>query len=147
MPTFKSQVETPPTAGRDLNASCRMLQKKRLQNFSIQSFTDPYSPGWTFGLPFRGFWVSWSHIQGHTVRFLWTSDQPVAETSTYTGQHNRQTSMPRAGFEPATPATKRPQTYTLVSAATGIRKNISIHWQVHDVIDLINIWNMTVVLR
>jgi hypothetical protein len=24
----------------------------------------------------------------HTVGLLWTSDQPVAETSTYTGQHN-----------------------------------------------------------
>jgi hypothetical protein len=28
--------------------------------------------------------------------------------------------MPRAEFEPATPATKRPQTYALDSAATGI---------------------------
>jgi hypothetical protein len=47
------------------------------------------------------------------------SDQPVTETSTYTGQHNRQTSMPRAGFEPATPTTKRPQTY-VDRVATGI---------------------------
>jgi hypothetical protein len=28
--------------------------------------------------------------------------------------------MPRAGFEPVTPATKRPQTYALHRAATGI---------------------------
>jgi hypothetical protein len=28
--------------------------------------------------------------------------------------------MPRAGFEPTTPATKRPQTYPLDRAATGI---------------------------
>jgi hypothetical protein len=28
--------------------------------------------------------------------------------------------MPRAGFEPAIPTTKRPQTYALDSAATGI---------------------------
>jgi hypothetical protein len=49
----------------------------------------------------------------HTVGLLWTSDQPVSETSTCTGQHNRQASMPSAGFEPATPATKRPQTYAL----------------------------------
>jgi hypothetical protein len=27
----------------------------------------------------------------HTVGLLWTSDQPVAETSTYTGQHNTET--------------------------------------------------------
>jgi hypothetical protein len=34
------------------------------------------------------FGVSGSHMQGHTVGLLWTSYQPVAETSTYTGQHN-----------------------------------------------------------
>jgi hypothetical protein len=40
------------------------------------------------------------------------SDQPVAKASTYTRQHKtetqRQTSMPRAGFEPTIPVTKRP---------------------------------------
>jgi hypothetical protein len=30
------------------------------------------------------FGVSCSHTYRHTVRLLWTSDQPVAETSTYT---------------------------------------------------------------
>jgi hypothetical protein len=29
-----------------------------------------------------------SHTYRHTVGLLWTSDQPVAETSTYTGQRN-----------------------------------------------------------
>jgi hypothetical protein len=33
--------------------------------------------------------------------------------------------MPRTGFEPATTATKRPQTYALDRAATGIGKIIS----------------------
>jgi hypothetical protein len=32
--------------------------------------------------------------------------------------------MPLAGFEPATPATKLPQTYALDCAATGIGHNI-----------------------
>jgi hypothetical protein len=58
------------------------------------------------------------------VGLLWASDQPVAETSTYTGQHNRQKSMPPPGFEAATPATKRPQTYALDRAATGIGQEI-----------------------
>jgi hypothetical protein len=72
------------------------------------------------GPPFRVPVIT--HTGKHTLGFLWTSDQPVAEASTYTGQHkhNRQTSMPRAGFEPETPATKRPQTYSLDRAATGI---------------------------
>jgi hypothetical protein len=53
---------------------------------SIHSFTGAYSPGWTFGLPFRGFLIT--HTYRHTAGLLWTSDQPVAETFTYTGQHN-----------------------------------------------------------
>jgi hypothetical protein len=56
----------------------------------------------------------------HTVELLWTSDQPVAEACTYTGQHNRQISIPSSGFEPATPATERPQTYALDRAATEV---------------------------
>jgi hypothetical protein len=63
----------------------------------------------------------------HTVGLLWTSDQPVAETSlpaqdNTTYRHNRQTSIPSAGFEPATPATKRPQTYALDRAATEVSR-------------------------
>ena len=57
----------------------------------------------------------------HSVRRLWTSDQPDAETSIW--RHNtrkRETSMPSAGCEPAIPASQRPQTHTLDRAATGI---------------------------
>jgi hypothetical protein len=32
-----------------------------------------------------------THTIRHTVGLLWTSDQPVAEASNYTGQHNIQT--------------------------------------------------------
>jgi hypothetical protein len=49
----------------------------------------------------------------HTVVLLWTSDQPVAKASAYTEQHNtetrRQTPIPRAGFEPTIPVTRRPR--------------------------------------
>jgi hypothetical protein len=44
-----------------------------------------YSPNQTLASSFE---VSYSHTIRHTVGLLWTSDQPVAETSTYTGQHN-----------------------------------------------------------
>jgi hypothetical protein len=41
-----------------------------------------------FPQPFRFF----DHTQlTHTVGLLWASDQPVAEDSTYTGQHNIET--------------------------------------------------------
>ena len=52
------------------------------------------------------------------VGFLWTSDQPDAETTTW--QHSRKTSIPPAGFEPAVPASVRPQTHALDLATTGI---------------------------
>jgi len=38
--------------------------------------------------------------------------------------HTRQTSMPAEGFEPAFPASERPQTYVLARAATGLGSNI-----------------------
>jgi hypothetical protein len=58
----------------------------------------------------------------HSVGFLWTRDRPDAETSTCTTHdtHKRQTSMPPTGFEPAIPASERPQTHALDRAATGI---------------------------
>jgi hypothetical protein len=37
--------------------------------------------------------------------------------------------MPRAGFEPATPTTKRPQTYAVDRAATGIGNEESGKWE------------------
>jgi hypothetical protein len=84
----------------------------------IHSFTDAYSLGRTFGLPCGVSVIT--HTIRHPVGLLWTSDQPVAETSTYTGQHNKQAYLPRAGFEPAIPAAKRPQTNFLDRAAIGI---------------------------
>jgi hypothetical protein len=69
------------------------------------------------------------HIQlTHTVGLLWTSDQTVAEASTYTGQHNiehkRQTTMPSAGFEPMTQAAAdlrlRPRSYRALFLKSSI---------------------------
>ena len=56
-----------------------------------------------------------------SVGLLSTSDQPVAETSTWQHtQHNRQTSMPPAGFQPAIPVGECAQTYGLDCSATRI---------------------------
>jgi hypothetical protein len=58
----------------------------------------------------------------HWVGLLWTSDQPDAETSTL--QHTTLTRgrhpYPPKGFEPATPASERPQTHALDRVVTGI---------------------------
>ena len=59
-----------------------------------------------------------THTHTHSVRLLWTRDRSVAETAIW--QHTIftiKTSMPPAGFEPAIPASERPQTHR---TATGI---------------------------
>jgi len=67
--------------------------------------------------------VSGSHSDtSHSVRLLWTSGRPVVEI--FTGQHttfvrDRHLYSP-ARFEPAVPASDRPQTDVLDRAATGI---------------------------
>jgi hypothetical protein len=48
-----------------------------------------------------------------------TSQRPLPTQDNTTYKHNRQTSMPRAVFNPAIPATERPQAYALDRAATG----------------------------
>ena len=55
----------------------------------------------------------------HKIGVLWTRDQPDSDTSTWQNTHSRQTSMPSAEFEPAVPASDRPQTDALDHAATG----------------------------
>jgi hypothetical protein len=53
-----------------------------------------------------------------SVGLLWTSDQPAVETST--SQHTTLETEPcPQGFEPAIPASERPQTHSLDRAATG----------------------------
>ena len=58
----------------------------------------------------------------HFVGLLWTRCRPFAETVIYTTHkiHNRQISVPSAGFEPAIPASERPQNHSVDRAATAI---------------------------
>ena len=68
-----------------------------------------------------------------SVGLLWTSDQLVAETSTW--QHTTfttdKTPMPPVGFEPTIPADERPQTHTLDRGATGIGKTNFTRTKIH----------------
>ena len=75
-------------------------------------------------LGFLIFVTSRSHSDTpHSAGLPWTSGHPCAETSPSLikpNTHNRQTSMPPPRFEPAIPASERPQTYALDRAATEI---------------------------
>ena len=55
-----------------------------------------------------------------SVGLLWTNDQLVAVTSTWYNTEERKLSMPPARFEPAIPASERPQTDALDRAAADI---------------------------
>ena len=58
-----------------------------------------------------------THIKPNSVGLLWMRDGPVADLYLTTHNiHNRQTSIPPAGFEPTIPVGERPQTQPL----TGI---------------------------
>jgi hypothetical protein len=94
------------------------------EHFLIYFFIHfPVVPNWNIG-PLSRF--LWSHIQLDTRkdssgRVISPSQRPLPTQDNITYKHNRQTSMPRAGFEPEIPATKWLQTYyALDSAATGI---------------------------
>jgi hypothetical protein len=50
----------------------------------------------------------WSRIIRHTVGLLWTSDQPVAETSTCTGQHNIIKDKPQCPQRDSNPRSQQP---------------------------------------
>jgi len=61
--------------------------------------------------------VSKSHSDTqHSVGLFWTTDRPVVTHNI----HNRQTSIPPAGFEPTIPASEWLQTHALDRAATVI---------------------------
>ena len=70
---------------------------------------------------------SFTRFLGHTQRRITVGRTPLDESSarrrdlylTTHNIHNRQTSMPRVGFETTISAGKRPQTYALDRAATG----------------------------
>jgi hypothetical protein len=69
------------------------------------------------------YWASRSYSDTlHSVGLLWANDQPDPRDLYLTTRsiHERQTSMPLAGYEPTIPASERPQTHVLDRSATGI---------------------------
>jgi hypothetical protein len=73
--------------------------------------------------PLNGASRSHSLELPHSVGLLWTSYQPDLYLTTH-NIHERQTSMPLAGFEPTVPASERPQTHSLDHANTGIASTL-----------------------
>jgi hypothetical protein len=73
-------------------------------------------------LHYRGFTITLRHtIFGRTLLDEWSARRRNLYLKIH-NTHNRQTSMPPAGFEPAIPASERLQTHALDRAVTGIGK-------------------------
>ena len=66
--------------------------------------------------------VSRSHSDTpHSVGFLWISDQPDTETSTWQHtKHYEEATTPPRGFEPTVPVSEQPKVHDLECTATGI---------------------------
>ena len=81
------------------------------------------------GYGLLGMEVSKSHTKRHHTSLDEWSARRIDLCLTTHNTHNRQTSMPSAGFEPTISAGERPQTYALDRAATGtgIRLYNSVH--------------------
>ena len=79
--------------------------------------------------------IAFDHKQGHTTVGRTPLDEGSARRRdiylTTHSSHNRQTSMPPAGFEPAIAAGDWPQTVTLDRSATGIG-NMEVLWKVNE---------------
>ena len=80
----------------------------------LNSCSGPGSPH------YRGFMITLGHTTlGRTPLDEWSARRRDLYFTTH-NIHNRETSMPPAGFEPKIPAGERPQTHALDSAVTGI---------------------------
>ena len=92
--------------------------------FFSNGATAPSGPGPPH---YRGFTIT--HVRhttlGRTPLDVWSARRRHLYLTTH-NSHKRQTSMPTAGFEPAIPASKRPQTHVLDRAATGIGLRVHI---------------------
>jgi hypothetical protein len=107
----------------DLYVSCQIQMRLVLSVRNSFYYSFLFLHGWTdlVGLALLYEFARSLSDTPHSVRLLWTSDQHVAETSTWQhSTHNRPTSMPPAGLETAIPASERPQTQALDREDPGI---------------------------
>jgi len=96
---------------------------------------------------------SFTRFLDHTQRHITVGRTPLDEWSARLRDlylkthhtHNRQTCMPRVGFEPTISAGERPQTYVLDRAATGTVNPFSLQFIIHQSLALCsrNCWQRT----
>ena len=107
------------------------------KDFFFNGTTAPSRPRFPY---YRGFTITLRHTTlGRTPLDEWSARRTDLYLTSH-NTHNRQTSMPPAGFESTIPVSERPQTHALYRAATGIgcrHLNYTNNY-VCDVTDIIN---------
>jgi hypothetical protein len=92
------------------------LKMKETRDVLYEKYGDYFIFNFVTQQPLVGEGFSLSRIHDHTQTHhtRWdSSGRVISPTQTAHNNHKRQTSMPRAGFEPIIPASKRPQTHAL----------------------------------
>ena len=95
-------------------------------NSIFLSFLWCFSPSSAYGLPFRGFTITFRHT---TVGGTPLDEESARRGDLYLTTLNiqkRQPSMPQAGFEPTIPATELPQIHALDRTTNGIGSYFNI---------------------
>ena len=97
-------------------------------------------------IPLMGFrdHTHWTHHTRYDASVCVTGpkQRPLPDNT-----HKRKTSMPPTGFEPAIPASKRPQTLALDRAATGIGKYLNNFHKVTDCLFLMTLFHVHILYR
>jgi hypothetical protein len=121
---FLPVLRVSPCHHHSTDASCCSIYHRHCVNLAIDSviFFSPCGVSTRFGVKVSHFGASWSHLNArYTVGLLldeWSARRRDLYLTTHNSR-NRHTSMPPAGFEPAIPASERPQIHALNRATLG----------------------------
>jgi hypothetical protein len=99
----------------------------------LHSFLWHFNPRWAFSFSTQRF-LNQTEFDARydcSGRVISLSQRPLPIQDSTTYKHKRQTSMLRAGLEPAIPAIKRPKTCALYRAANGIELLHSLQRAIH----------------
>ena len=118
-------------------ASIRFYTTIQLTMYWNFCFHGTKAPSVTWPPHYRGFTITIRHTAvGRTPLDEWSARRRDLFLTTH-NTHNRDTSMPPAGFEPTISAAERPQTYALDRAANWDRHT---HTHTHTYIYIYKIW-------
>jgi len=125
------------TTGGSLLMACRYNRRLAVH---LQSFLNLRPDNNDFYFPWRDIVTGFTIILRHTTLSrtpldVWSARSRDLYLTTH-NTPNRQTSMSTVGFEPAIPASERPQAHALDRAATGMYVQLNVNGQLKSPLNL-----------